>query len=124
MSPASPLEPQLRLLERQFLFARLLARLLDRAHELGFDVTLGEAWRSLETARVLAAQGKGSANTLHAVRLAVDLNLFRGGHYCRETEDHRPLGEWWESQHELCAWGGRFSRPDGNHYSLRWDGRA
>lgn len=115
---------ELNLLRRQFLMARLLPRLLDRAHYLGFDVTLGETWRSLETAKANAAAGKGIVNSLHGMRLAVDLNLFRGGKYLTATEDHRPLGEWWETQHELCAWGGRFKRPDGNHYSIRFDGRS
>ena len=52
-------------------------------------------------------------------RNAVDLNLFKAGKYVALTEDHRPLGEWWESQGG--AWGGRFE--DGNHYSLEWKGR-
>jgi hypothetical protein len=33
-----------------------------------------------------------------------------------DTDVHRPLGEWWEKQHELCRWGGRFG--DGCHYSV------
>lgn len=68
----------------------------------------------------------GTANSLHIDRLAIDLNLFkklpsgRWG-YCRSTEDHRFLGEWWEQQHSLCRWGGHFG--DGNHYSLAHRGR-
>lgn len=52
----------------------------------------------------------------------LDLHLFRDGKWLSSTEDHRALGEWWEQQHELCRWGGRFS--DGNHYSLEHDGAA
>ena len=48
----------------------------------------------------------------------IDLNLFRGGKMLTTTEDHRPLGEWWESHGG--AWGGRFA--DGNHYSLEHEG--
>lgn len=114
----------MRLIERQQLFARLLPRLLDQAHSMGCAVTLGEAWRPPETARLYAQDGRGSANSLHVVRLAVDLNLFRDGAWLQSTEDHRPLGEWWERQHEACRWGGRFQRPDGNHYSVTWEGRA
>ena len=73
-------------------------------------------------------QGYGSAKSCHKLRLAIDLNLFRGGKMLTTTEDHRPLGEWWESQGG--AWGGRFqeSAPgkgdgnDGNHYSSEHNG--
>jgi hypothetical protein len=34
----------------------------------------------------------------------------------RQTSDHQRLGEWWEKQHPLARWGGRWG--DGNHYSF------
>lgn len=107
--------------QRQSLFARLVPRLIDRAYELGFEVTLGEAWRSEFEAARLSRLGAGIARSLHCDRLAIDLNLFRGGVWLTKTDDHRPLGEWWEQQHEDCRWGGRFG--DGNHYSLSHQGR-
>jgi hypothetical protein len=111
------------LLERQQLFAQLLARLLDRAHELGFAVTLGETYRPQETAELYALQGRGALRSLHPLRLAVDLHLFRDGRrYLTRTEDHLELGKWWEQLHPLCRWGGRFG--DGNHYSVAFGGRA
>ena len=39
-------------------------------------------------------------------RLAVDFNLFKGGKYLTATEDHQPLGEYWESIGS--AWDGRW----------------
>jgi hypothetical protein len=110
--------------QKQSLFARLVAQLIVEAENQGFEVTFGETYRSPEEARRLAKLGKGIINSLHCSRLAIDLNLFRDGRYLSSTESHRPLGEWWETQHELCRWGGRFSRPDGNHYSLEHEGRA
>jgi hypothetical protein len=107
--------------ERQRLFAKLLARLLDKAHELGFELTLGEAWRPPEMAKIYAQQGKGIVNSLHVDRLAIDLNLFKDGKYLDSGLEHKALGEWWEQQHPLCAWGGRFKDP--NHYSVRYAGR-
>lgn len=122
MSSPHPDAGELRLIARQFLFARLLPRLIDRAHYLGFKVTMGEAWRSEAAAKWNASQGKGISNSLHRDRLAVDLNLFdKNGKYLSTTEAHKPLGEWWEQQHELCRWGGRFN--DGNHYSITYGGR-
>ncbi len=111
----------MKLTEAQQLFAQLVARLIQEAHAMGYAVTLGEAHRPPETARLYAQQGRGTLNSLHGLRLAIDLNLFRGGKYLVATEDHRQLGEWWERQHPRCRWGGRFS--DGNHYSFTPDGR-
>ena len=65
-----------------------------------------------------------SANSVHKQRLAIDLNLFKGGVYQTSTEAHKPLGEYWKSLHPLCRWGGDFSTPDGNHYSMAHEGRA
>lgn len=109
------------LLEAQFLFAKLLPRLLDRAVELGYGITMGEVWRSTATARVMAEQHRGIAHSLHTDRLAVDINLFHGAEYITDSETHRVLGEWWEQLHPACRWGGRFR--DGNHYSVSPDGR-
>jgi len=52
--------------------------------------------------------------------LAVDLELFKDGAYLTKTEDHKALGEYWKTLHELCRWGGDFD--DGNHYSLTHGG--
>jgi len=112
------------LLERQQLFAGLLVELIDRAAELGYGVTLGEVYRPDATVELTALAGRGSRASLHPLRLAVDLHLFRGAVYLTRTEDHRELGLWWENRNALCRWGGRFALPDGNHYSLEWEGRA
>jgi hypothetical protein len=111
----------LTLRQKQSLFVQLAGTLIKQAQSLGFELTFGEAYRSPEEAARLAALGKGIRNSLHTVRLAIDLNLFRDGVYLSSAEAHRPLGEWWEQQNPLCRWGGRFS--DGNHYSLEHEGR-
>ena len=137
--------------EMQMLFAELAGRLPGQARALGFDgVTLGEAYRSDEQAVINALGEQGRARlvayleqrpefhalalaianngknngillSVHRDRLAVDLNLFRGGQWQSDGEVHRPLGEWWENQHELRRWGGRFR--DANQYSLEFNGR-
>ena len=115
---------QLNLGSKQSLFARLVGTLIAKIYADGYECTLGEAWRPPETAELYKKQGKGVARSLHTERLAIDLNLFRNGIYLMKTEDHEPFGTWWEAQHELCRWGGRFKgRPDGNHYSLEHEGR-
>jgi hypothetical protein len=102
--------------DKQRLFARLVARLIRKAHALGYGVTLGHALRSKQEAKRL-----GMEKSLHTKKLAIDLNLFRKGKYLTSTKSHEPLGLWWEKQHELARWGGRFG--DGNHYSLTHGGR-
>lgn len=107
--------------EKQSAFVVLVGALIAEAARRGYALTFGECYRSPEEAARLAKAGKGIAESLHTQRLAIDLNLFKDGVYLSSTESHRPLGEWWEAQHPLCRWGGRFG--DGNHYSLTHAGR-
>ena len=132
----------MRLGEKQELFMRLLPRLIDKAHELGFEIRGGELQRSEEAARWNAEHCRvckrtkprhapnghqfraiGIVESLHRKKLAIDLNLFRGELFLTQTDDHRELGEFWESLHPLCRWGGRFSNPDGCHYAITHGGR-
>lgn len=101
--------------EKQSLFARLVADLIVFAYEHGYELTFGDAYRADYVKH-------GHPRSLHKKRLAIDLNLFKNGKYLTETKDHHPLGEYWESLHPLCRWGGRFA--DGNHYSLEHEGVA
>lgn len=105
--------------QKQSRFARMVARLIDKATELGYEVTFGEAYRFPEQAALNAKSGTGIANSLHTQRLAIDLNLFKNGKYITNETGHKELGEWWESIGG--AWGGRFRDP--NHYSLAHGGR-
>lgn len=117
------------LLGKQNLFATLTARLILRAQEMGYQVSLGEAWRSSEVAafqtRINAEKGIGIAASLHTKRLALDLNLFHNGKYLAASNDYTALGKWWEAQSTgqiQCRWGGRFRRADGNHFSIEHEG--
>jgi len=100
---------------------RLLPRLIDKAHRLGFEIRSGDLFRD---PRVHGHMGKkkgyGHPRSCHKLKLAIDLNLIQYGQIVHDSEIHRPLGEWWRLQHELCRWGGRFN--DANHYSLENNG--
>lgn len=108
--------------QQQSEFVRLVAQLIEYAYANGFELTFGECWRTPEQAERNAKTGAGIMNSLHVERLAIDLNLFVGGVFIDSTEGHKRLGEYWEQLHPRCRWGGRFKRPDGNHYSYSPDG--
>ena len=105
--------------EKQSRFALAVSRLIQHAFDMGYEVTLGDAYRD---PRVHGAMGiklsYSHPKSAHKIRLAIDLNLFKDGVFLEGTEAHRPLGEWWESQGG--TWGGRFK--DGNHYSFEENG--
>ena len=111
------------LAEQQHLFLPLVAKLVTKAYELGYQLSAGELWRPPEMAALNAKMGKGIANSLHCDRLAIDLLLFKDGVYLTDSAAYEPLGVYWESLHPLAAWGGRFSKPDGDHFSLAFGGR-
>lgn len=107
--------------ERQSLFMKLLPRLLDKINETHV-CTGGDLWSKSEY-----KTHKTGSN--HYLRLAIDINLFtKEGAYLADTEAHKPFGEYWESLHPLCRWGGRINSKtgrscgDGNHYSLEYLG--
>ena len=103
--------------QRQRLFTKLLPRLIDFAYEQGYELTIGDAYRDPRLHGAIGVKlGYGHANSNHKNRLAIDLNLFKGGVFLQDTNDHFPLGEFWEKLDPLCRWGGRFK--DGNHYSI------
>ena len=100
----------LTLRSKQSLFAFMVAMLVKKAYELGYEVTLGDAF----------AHDGHKTGSLHYIRLAIDLNLFKDGKFLNESDDHQELGEYWESIGG--SWGGRYD--DGNHYSLEHNGRS
>lgn len=113
----------MKLIEKQFKFAELLPRLIDKVYQSGYTITLGEALRTPEQAHINAIAGTGIEHSLHLLKLAIDLNLFKDGKYLPSMADHMVFGIYWESLSTTkftCIWGGRFG--DGNHYSIEHDG--
>jgi hypothetical protein len=139
--------------EKQELFMRLLPRLIGHALILGFQIRGGELLRFEAQARWNAThcrvckQAKsdirhtrtydtryrrkhhrfraiGIVKSLHRLKLAIDLILFKNGKPCWKSEQYRDLGTYWKSLNPLCRWGGDFRNPDGGHFSLNHQGRA
>ncbi len=104
---------------KQRKFTKLIGQLIQFAYANGYELSFGDAFRDPRLhGRIGEKIGYGHSASLHKSRLAVDFNLFnKDGDWLQTTEDHRPLGEYWESIDPDCQWGGHFS--DGNHYSYK-----
>ena len=99
----------------QHAFSVAFSQLIIFAQDLGYSVSIDACYRPRDT------------RSLHGLRLACDLRLFKDGHYLRGTEDYRHLGTWWiKYGHNYgipLEWGGSAKRDDGDHFSHGWRGR-
>lgn len=114
--PAHLISPK-SLRQKQSLFILLFGHLIAWAYDQGYELTFGDAYDT-------DGDGGHMKGTVHNLRLAVDVNLFRGGMFLDGSESHFEMGNYWLSLHPLCRWGGKFLHPDGNHYSLTHEGKA
>lgn len=119
----------MKLRQARCLFSKLISELVLWCFEQGYEVSYEEVKRSKAQADANAASGAGIAASLHLDGLAADLNLYIGGEYQATSEAHAVIGSKWKTLHPLCRWGGDFRgkdgkpKPDGNHYSIEWQGR-
>jgi hypothetical protein len=105
------LSSKMPLRKKQSYFAWLVARLIITAYARGYEITLGDAYRDPRCPY-------GSERSLHQVRLAIDLNLFKDGRWLTDGTGHDELHDLWDS------WGGAPRiEHDLNHYSLEHEGR-
>ena len=113
--------PTLTLRQARCAFSLAIASLIQFAVERGYEVALDEG-------KVPAVGSKHMPGSLHELGLAQDLNLYLGGVYLTASEDYVMLGNFWEEYGTLhglpLVWGGNWKAPDGNHFSLRWQGKA
>lgn len=106
----------MKLSELQQTFCLNIAMLIVWTYEQGYKLTFGESYN---------AAGIGHMkDSLHYIRLAQDLNLFKDGEYLTDSEDYKRLGEAWKAFNPLNKWGGDFGSKDGNHFSMTYDGRS
>jgi len=106
--------------QKQRRFTLMISKLIEWAYANGYELTVGDAYRDPRVHGEVGEQkGYGRSRSNHKIRLAMDFNLFKDGKFLQTTEDHKPMGEYWESLGG--SWGGRFN--DGNHYSLEHGGQ-
>lgn len=95
------------MVDAQAAFLQDACKLILRATELGFVVTLGEAYRTFEQQQIYVKVGRSKTmDSQHLKRLAIDLNFFRGGKLVQMREELKPLGDWWEALSPKNRWGG------------------
>lgn len=107
-----------RLVQQQADFAQALAQLLQWSALNGQTLTLGEVRRPPVLAKWYARIGVGVANSRHIDSLAADLKLYVDGVYRSDTPSYFQLGAQWEKLDKRARWGGRFPKPDGNHFEF------
>jgi hypothetical protein len=100
--------------EKQSIFALNVAKLIKYAYEHGYEVTLGEAYRTKDQ-QLLYFEGfkllkvgrelkltkdcpkSKTMNSRHLNKLAIDLNVFKDGIYLTESKLFSKLAKYWTS---------------------------
>jgi hypothetical protein len=95
-------------------FTLMLGKLIIRAYELGYELTLGEGYDDDGVGHM-----KGS---MHYIRLAQDLNLFKDGLWLSKGGEMERgfnlLHDYWDEMG-----GAERIDKDLNHFSVQWAGR-
>lgn len=129
--------------QKQSRFAKYLPRFIDKAYELGYELTLGEGWRAdaqaiinslgakgrdllatliqhayPELSAAIRRSGNGIKLSLHCSRLAMDFNFFKDGAIIPCPPE---LAAYWKSLGTDHAAGLDFG--DGPHISIKHEGR-
>lgn len=100
-------------------FLQDVALLIQKAREMGFLVTGGELFRTVEQQQIHIKAGRSKTmNSMHLTRRAIDLNFFKDGKLTYDKQLLAPLGKYWESLDPLNSWGGNGKRfVDTPHFS-------
>lgn len=107
------------IVQEQAQFLLDASKLIQYATSQGWTITAGELYRTPEQQEIYLKTGRSKTmNSLHLMRLAIDLNFFRDGKLVWDKASIAPLGAYWESLHPLNSWGGNGrSLVDTPHFS-------
>ena len=130
--------------DHQAIFSKNVGLLIGYIFSPGYEITLGEAYRTplqawvndLPKGSSIVAEtpsgvrvkwtekvgGIGSTKSLHKLRLALDINLFKDGAYLTTEEHYKQFADYWKSLNPLNAWGGDFAFKDFGHFSMEYMG--
>ena len=94
----------------QWEFLQDVAKLIEKAKQLGITLTGGELYRTLEQQAIYLKSGKSkTSKSKHLERLAIDFNFFVNGQLTYDKKTIQPLGDYWESLNTANRWGGNFT---------------
>lgn len=106
-------------------FSHALVLLLVQVQDLGYEFAFDEVTDRITEKDPTTDHMKGS---LHELGLAADILLYKNGVYLTKTEEYEFLGTIWEALGVTLGlplvWGGRFKQADGNHFSIKFQGKA
>ena len=121
----------MKLSEKQRIFTRNIARLIEYAYDTGIELTFGEAYRTIDQQwlyyngyeirgreLVKAKKRSWTMQSKHLDRLAVDFNFFIDGELTYDKDILYQLGEYWESLNENNEWGGFWTQTDTPHFQM------
>lgn len=110
--------------QEQSLFAKDILKLLNWAFDNGYEVTFGEAQRSVEQQAIHVQQKRSKTmNSYHIKKLAFDLFFFSSGNLLASRTSMQPIGDYWESLSSKNSWGGNWnSFKDIPHFERRYLG--
>lgn len=100
--------------QHQEAFTRDLVKLINKAHELGYEVRMGEVLRPIEMQELYMKTGRSKTmNSMHIKKCAADLHFITAGKLVYPKE----LGTFWEELNPLNQWGGNWkSFKDSPHF--------
>jgi len=116
------------LVSTQSEFLSDVASLIQKANELGFEVTGGELLRTKEQQEIYVNTDKSKTmNSNHLKKLAIDLNFFKDGRWINGLSKEeckkilQSIGDFWESLRPgKNSWGGNWkSFFDAPHFERR-----
>lgn len=98
-----------------------VARLIQKATEMGWTLTGGELYRTAEQQQIYVKTGRSKTmNSNHLKRMAIDLNFFKNGKLIYDIAALKPVGDYWESLNPKNSWGGNWSSfKDVPHFERR-----
>ena len=87
-----------------------------------YTCAIDQCKRTQAEADANATSGAGIKNSLHLQGLAADILIYKYGAYLQNSAEYKFAGEYWKTLDSENAWGGEFSKPDGNHFSHAYGG--
>ena len=109
--------------QKQAEFTRTLGHFIVWCFRNDYEVIGAELYRTKEQAEIYVKQGKGILNSVHRLKLAIDLFRVINGVVSWDVEAYEPLGKQWKTMHPDARWGGDFKGRDCVHFSFEHQGR-